>query len=100
MFGAGRAVHEIPRIQRPLFSLDQKQTLTGEDEKVLLRILAVVPAPRLTGLEHRNRVAELRKRYVVSLEDAGAAEDGICHPRGVANVDDEPSVRDRDVSCV
>src|SRR5687768_12459712 len=41
-----RAVDEVPGPQRPLLALDQEQALPGEDEEVLLLVLAVVHAAR------------------------------------------------------
>ena len=51
VLGAGRAVHEVPRLQRPLLTLDQEEALAGEDEEVLLVGLAVVHPARLSRLE-------------------------------------------------
>jgi len=36
VLGVRRAVDEVPRPQRPLLTLDEQQTLAGQDEKVLL----------------------------------------------------------------
>jgi hypothetical protein len=49
VLGPGRAVHEVPGLQRPLLALDQQQALTGENEKILLLILAVVEAAGCPG---------------------------------------------------
>src|ERR1043166_6864614 len=89
------AVHEVPLLQVPLVALDDRDALAAEDEEVLLVHLAVVPASRLARLEHRDRVADLRERGVLTLEDARRAEHVVLHPWRVADVDDEPAVRDR-----
>ena len=65
-----------------------------EHEEVLLAGLRVVHAARLAGLEHGDRVAELRERRGVTLEDARGAEGLVRHPGGLAHVDDEPAWRD------
>ena len=96
MLCVGWAVDEVPGFQRPLLAFDQQKTFAGEDEEVLLRVLAVIAAARLSRLEHADREADLSKRRVVALDDAGIAEDGIRHPCGVAHVDDEPAVGGRD----
>src|SRR5581483_7460519 len=86
-----RAVHEIPRAERPLLALDQEQALAGEDEEVLLTRLAVVARGRLARLEHADRVPELRERDRAALEDAAGAERLVRDPRRVPDVDDEPA---------
>ena len=52
VLGSGRAVEEVPRAERALLALDEQQALAGENEEVLLGLLFVVEAVRLTRLEH------------------------------------------------
>jgi hypothetical protein len=47
VLGPWRAMHEVPGLEPPLPSLGQEQTLAGEDEEVLLLVLAVIHARRL-----------------------------------------------------
>jgi hypothetical protein len=94
VLGVGRAVHEVPRLHLPLFALDHRQALAREHEEILLVRLAVVPPTRLAGLEDGDRVAEVRERRLVALEDAGRAEHLVVNARRLAHVDDEPAVGD------
>jgi hypothetical protein len=55
----GRAVHEIPLLQRPLLALDDQQRLAGEDEKVFLVGFPVVHPDRLTRREHIETDSDL-----------------------------------------
>jgi uncharacterized protein YceH (UPF0502 family) len=89
---------EVPGLQRPPLALDQQQALAGEDEKVLLLVLAVVQAGRLPGLEHRNVDPELREAGL-ALEARERAEVAFC-PARVARVQDEPALALRDEACV
>ena len=74
VLGARRAVDEVPGPQAALLALDQEQTLAGEDEEVLLGVLAVVHAVRLPRREDGDRVADLGEGGLVPLEDARRAE--------------------------
>src|SRR4051794_21806292 len=67
--GPGRAVEEIPGLERPLLALDDRERLAGEHEEVLLVRLVVVHATALAGLENGERVAELSEGRVLALED-------------------------------
>src|SRR5206468_8159637 len=40
----GRAVHEVPRLERTLFALDEEEELEAQHEEVLLPLLCVVVA--------------------------------------------------------
>ena len=62
VLGVRRAVHEVPRLERPLLALDQEQALAREDEKVLLVRLTVIPPARLSGLEYRQGEADVGER--------------------------------------
>src|SRR2546430_8051986 len=95
VLGVRWAVHEVPCLQRALFAFDQREALAREDEEVLLVRLAVVPAARLARQQDRDRVADVRERDLVSLEDARRPEHIVVDPSGVADVDDEPAVRRR-----
>src|SRR6478672_10342961 len=61
MLSARRAVHEVPRPEGPLLTLDEQQALAGKHEEILLIRLAVVHRRRLTGLDHAEPEAEVRK---------------------------------------
>jgi hypothetical protein len=104
--GAGRAVHEIPGLERPFLPLDEQQAFAREHEEVLLVGLGVVEPARLSGLEDLEREAELgelvrgeigtaAKHGHAALEDASGAEGVIRQPRDVPDVDDEPAVAHR-----
>ena len=79
--------------QRPLLALDQQHALAGEDEEVLLVGLAVVHAARLAGLEHGDRVADLRERASSPSKMHAAPKRLVRHPRRLADVDHEPARR-------
>src|SRR6188474_3239400 len=74
VLGVRRAVHEVPRLERPLLALDQEQALAREDEKVLLVRLTVIPPARLPGLEYRQGEADVGERCVVALDDESGSE--------------------------
>src|SRR5207247_911513 len=61
VLGPRRAVQEVPLLQEALLALDDRGALAREDEEVLLVHLAVIAPSGLAGLEHPNRVAELRE---------------------------------------
>src|SRR5439155_7674523 len=65
-----RAVHEVPRTERPLLALDDQQRLAREDEEVLLVGLPVVHRQRLAGREPGQLDPDLRE-LGLALEDAG-----------------------------
>src|SRR5438034_6704456 len=90
MFRPAWAVDEVPRLQRALLSFDQQQRLAGENEKVLLLVLLVVPARRLARLHHAEVDPELREAHV-ALESGVCAEDAL-EPAAVARVEDEPAL--------
>src|SRR5262249_27815749 len=71
--GAGRAVDEVPRAERPLLALDHERALAGQDEEVLLLVLAVVHGHRHPGLEDVQVDAELLELRLV-LEGAVETE--------------------------
>ena len=60
VLGHRRAVEEVPGPQAPFLSFDQQQALPGEDQEVLLRLLAVVEAVRLSRLRARRSGSRAR----------------------------------------
>ena len=94
-----RAVHEVPRAQRPLLAFDDQDRLARDDEEVLLVGLPVVHGHRLARHEHERIDAELvglpPPFEVVEGEADGAAAVGVT-PHGVAQAEDEPAVALRD----
>src|SRR5439155_18393493 len=99
MLGPRRAVHEVPLRELPLLALDNEETLAGEDEEVLLRALAVVHAVGLPGLEDADVQSELGEARL-AFEDARAAEFVALEPRGIAGIEDEPTLPVGDEACV
>ncbi len=106
MLGAGRAMHEVPRAQGPLLTLDEQHALAGEHEEILLIRLAVVHRRRLTGLHDAEPEAEIRElgRFElgvvtedprITLEDAPRAEGIARQPGRIGDVHDEPAVGNR-----
>ena len=90
----GRAVHEVPRFQRSLLAFDDQQALAGEDEEVLLRVLAVVHAVRLPWAEDADADPDLVEADLVALELRVGIELAR-EPACVAHVQDEPALADR-----
>ena len=95
----GREVHEVPGLDRPLLTFDQQQALAAQDEEVLLPVLRVVVAVRLPRPQHLDVdavVLEVRR----ALKGDTRAELVVVEPRGVARVDDEPSLAGRLLAAV
>src|SRR5512132_1837448 len=88
---AGRAVHEVPRLERPLLTFDEQEALTGKDEEVLLGGLGVVQPFRPSGLENAEVDSEVSERRALALEGAHGAEAVVRLPRRIPHVDDEPA---------
>jgi hypothetical protein len=86
-----RAVEEVPRLQLALLSFDEEQAGAGEHQEAFLRVLAVVEAHRLTGLEDVEVDPELPKRPL-ALEVAVEPERPGVVPPALARVDHEPAV--------
>ena len=80
---------EVPRPEKALLAFDEQEAVAGEDEEVLLGVLAVVHAVRLTRPEDPDAEAEFLEAVIGVLEAAVAAEDGVFVPAGSARVDDE-----------
>src|SRR6185437_8139281 len=96
---AGREVHEVPGLDRPLLTFDQQQALAAQDQEVLLPVLGVVVAvrlPRPQNLDVDAVVLEVRR----ALKGDAGAELVVVHPRGVARVDDEPPLAGRLLAAV
>src|ERR671922_1506470 len=92
----GRAVDEVPLLQRPLLALDDEERLAGEYEEVLLIGFPVVHRVRLARLEHDEIDAELgEERPRLLIGPAGEGQDRAAgmtvDPARVARVQDEPS---------
>ena len=94
---------EVPLLQRPLLTLDDKRAVAAQHEKALLRVLAVVYGHRLAGLEDEQVHTELRERQdsvplglVVRLEVPREGQERASplamKPPRLACVDDEPLV--------
>jgi hypothetical protein len=80
---------EVPGPQAALLALDEQQALAGEDEEVLLLVLAVVHARGLAGREHADVDPEAREA-LVPLEAGERAEGPVEPPLRLAGVHDEP----------
>ncbi len=91
MADAWWTVHEIPRLQRTLLAVDQHQGLSLQHQEVLLRLLAMVAAVGLAGLQHGQADAGLRKPAIL-FQDAALAERRVGRPLAVLDVDHEPAV--------
>jgi hypothetical protein len=52
-------VHEVPRLQPTLLTLDHQNALTGEHEEILLVGLGVVQPARLSRAEYLEREADV-----------------------------------------
>ena len=101
-----RAVHEVPRLQPTLLTLDHQNALTGEHEEMLLVGLGVVQPARLSRAEYLEREADVGEPVNgqvrapaqdgrVGLEDASGSECGVGEPSGIPDVEDEPAVGQR-----
>ena len=77
-------------LQRTLLALDQQQALAGQDEEILLVLLAVVHARRLPRLEDADVEAELREALIAFEARVGTVV--TLEPARLAGVDDEPAL--------
>jgi hypothetical protein len=91
----GRAVNEVPGLQRALLAFYEQQALALKDEEVFLRALAVVETGRLAGLEDPDVDPELLE-LGLALENRSRAELLVLEPACVLRVDDEPAAAFRD----
>jgi len=78
-----------------LLLFDEQQALTPEDEKVLLRALAVVKTRRLARLEHHDVDPKLLE-LGLAFENRSGAELLVLAPACLFGIDDEPAVSLRD----
>ena len=62
MLGLRRAVEEVPRLQFALFTLDDQDAGSSQDEECLLCVFPVISRQGLTGLEDVDVDAELPER--------------------------------------
>jgi adenosine deaminase len=83
-------VNEVPCLHRPLLPLDHQQRLTGENEKVLLLVLSVVPARGLARLQHADVDSELREGGVAF--EPGVGAEHALEPAGLAGIENEPAL--------
>ena len=90
----GGQMHEVPCFQRSLLTLDDQQALAREHEEVLLRVLTVVHAARLSGAEDADADPDLVEADLVALELPVGVELAR-EPARVAHVQDEPALADR-----
>src|SRR4051794_1213353 len=86
-----RAVHEVPRLQRPLLALRDQERLAGDHEEVLLVCLPVVHGHRIAGIEHEDVDADLREVRVGVEAHHPAARPAVV-PDDITRVDDEPAL--------
>ena len=73
MIGLRRAVDEVPRLELAFLVLDDQKARAGKNEEILLRLLAVVQAQALAGLEDADVQPELAEGPL-ALEVAVVAE--------------------------
>src|SRR6185312_11663219 len=93
VLGLGRAMHEVPRAQRPLLALDDQDCFTRDDEEILLIGLPVVHGHWLARVQHEGIDAELfglRIVFEVVEHEADGATAVDLTPDGVAHVEYEP----------
>src|SRR5436309_835581 len=88
---------EVPGAQAPLLPLHEQHALAGEDEEVLLLVLAVVEPVRLPRRQNVQPDAELRELGLPALKRALRAGRLLLaafrgQPLGVAHVHDEPAI--------
>src|SRR6266540_6435020 len=90
-------MEEVPGSEESLLALDEQSALTGQNEEGLLIRLGVVDAA-LAGLEDGHIDPELReldRRFAVLVgEPTRRAPRLRREPLGIADVDDEPTLRD------
>src|SRR6476659_4706044 len=68
VLGPGRAVEKVPLAPRPLLATNDRDALSGQDEKVLLHRFGVVAAIRLTGLHDLDVDASVRPGHAFRFE--------------------------------
>jgi adenosine deaminase len=90
MLGPAGAMHEVPRLDRPLLAFDHQERLAVKNEEVFLLVLTVVPTRGLAGLQDADVDTELREARV-SLEPSVGTENAR-EPARLARVQDEPAL--------
>ena len=97
-------MHEVPLAQRVLFTFDDRQRLSGEQEEILLIGLAVIHRHRLARAKHREVDPELQEIGCAlepgTFELAEDAATLALPPLRLARVDDEPALPLRDKSVL
>ena len=93
-------MHEIPRLEESLPSLDDEQALAGEDKEVLLRLLGVVHAVRLARPEDADADTDFREAGILAFERGVAPEPVALEPARVANVENKPALTGRAGSVI
>jgi len=100
-------MEEVPRSKPALFLLDDRDALARQDEEILLARIGVIQAARLPWEEECEVDADLVEPVAVeigtpaksgpaALEHGPAPEGVVGEPCRVADIEDEPSVGDRD----
>jgi hypothetical protein len=100
-------MEEVPRSKPALFLLDNRHALAREDEEILLARIGVIEAARLPRQQDGQCEADLVEPVALeigspthgrptALENSPEPERLVGEPRCVADVEDEPSVGDRD----
>src|SRR5204863_8146722 len=87
----GRAVDEVPGLKAALLAFDHEHALSGNDEEVLLAVLAVVQAVPLARHEDLDAEAELCP-VLLSFEVRVLPALLALDPGDVARIDDEPAL--------
>ena len=88
-FVSGGEVEEVPRSEAALLVLDEQQTFAGEHQEVLLRLLGVVEAVRLAGLEDGDSTPSSSNSRL-AIELAVDPKSSLVDSR-LRDVDDEPA---------
>ncbi len=84
------AVDEVPRAEQAFLVVDDHEALAAQDQEVLLGVLAMVLAGRLTRLQHVDVDADLREPGLGGLEPNVCAGALMAQGGGVGDVDDKP----------
>jgi hypothetical protein len=82
---------EVPGAEPPLLTLDQEQALAREDEEVLLGVLAVIHAARLTRSDDPEGDPDLVEAQILRLE-GGVEPELALEPACVPRIEDEPAL--------
>src|SRR3954470_7214650 len=91
-------MEEVPSSEESLLALHEQPALTGQNEERLLIRLRVIDAalPRLKKRHVDPELRELDRRFAVLVgEPTRRAPRLRREPLGIAQIDDEPTLRDR-----